>query len=432
MPVLEIDRKFTEVEKGTNLILAARKAGVTIPHYCYHPRLKVVAQCRLCLVKIEGIPRLQPACNTKVEKDMRVSTTDEEVLRTRKLILELLLRKHPLDCPVCPKAGECLLQDFVYAWGPEAVRRAKKPSREIIRLSDKLLLFRERCILCTRCARFLEEIGTGGISILFKSNKASVSIYPGHLLSSLYSGNLVDICPVGAIVDEATIFMPRRLEKTQTACPLCERVCKIYVYSWMDTIITIKSEDMICDEGRWGWKKLERKSKDFLEEGKTIEAKDFVKAVVKLLKDGGKKALLVTPFATCEETNLLREIANKLEAEISLIPPRTDEGDNILLRPVRAPKSNVDVKEEVLRKAKDGKFDVVLSYSMGTYFEAKGREIVIDLSPHGTFFMPASSPYEKTGTYVNFEGSPRTLRRCIRREIPDEIEIFSEVLRNLN
>ncbi|GBD03532.1 NADH-quinone oxidoreductase subunit G [bacterium HR19] len=421
MPILKIDGKEVEVEKGTNLVLAALKAGVYIPHYCYHPLLPVVAQCRMCLVKIEGTPKPTPACTVYVDKDMSVDTQNEQVKKLRNTVLELLLQHHPVDCPVCPRSGECDLQNFTYIWGPEqkrydGVRRLKGWSR----VSEKILLFKERCVLCTRCVRFLEKYSNSEIQVTRRAFASDLMIFPEKFAGSNYSGNIIDLCPVGALVDEVSNFMPRawRVKKALTRCALCERGCRIIVESWKGEIVRVKtfdnmldkaenhlyskvelvqpayeeiegieeigehsyeklySEDlMICDIGRWGWREFfyPRDTKIMVAENGEKKEIDWesCKKILKVFAEHEKKAIFITPFATNEEMRVFSELAEKSNSKISLLPPIIKQGDKILLKDTRAPnlkggeKIIGGVKQEVIDGAKNGEFSAVLFYGLG-------------------------------------------------------------------
>ena len=490
MPILEIDGKKAEVEKGTNLIIAAQKAGVSIPHYCYHPSLKVVAQCRMCMVKIEGLPRVVPACNITVDKDMKVySDTDPEVKRIRNLVLELLLVHHPTDCPVCPRCGECELQNFTYTWGPEDKRfDGERRIKGYTRVSDRILLYKERCVLCTRCVRFLRDFaGTGGISVTLRGQDSDLEIFPDKFVdNSNYTGNIIDFCPVGALVDEAMVYLPRawRMKRVKTYCPLCERGCEIYAESWEDRIVRIKAIDdtyncetnIICDVGRWQWyeKFLRDRVEDILEiddgvvkkidtvsHGKTPSMlmtvrkqfeeykyrKDipehFVKSVVSVLKGKNKIAFFVTPFATNQELEIISKLSYKLKSKVSIIPPEKGVSD-MLLRESRAPNlrgclNYFTIDEKVLKD----RYDTVLCYSMGVELDSIpncNNLILIDLRlewlsrNNGTskkiLFFPATTPYEKDGTYINFEGRERNLKPVVV-PLTTEKELLTLVFKNL-
>ena len=235
MPKLTIDGKEIEVPAGTNLIEAAKRLGIEVPHYCYHPALSIAGQCRLCMVDIEKTPRPTIACNTQAADGMVVHTETERVKETRRSMMEFHLINHPLDCPVCDQAGECWLQIYYMKHGLYDPRmtdeKVHKP--KAVPLGPHVMLDAERCILCSRCVRFCDEItGTGELGIFHRGDHSEIGLFPGHDLENKYSGNVVDICPVGALTDRDFRFQVRvwYLDTTKSVCPGCARGCNIDVH----------------------------------------------------------------------------------------------------------------------------------------------------------------------------------------------------------
>src|SRR3989442_4690922 len=235
MPRLTVNGQAIEVPAGTNLIEAARVAGVEVPHYCYHLGLSIAGQCRLCMVDIEKAPRPTIACNTVAADGMVVSTETDRVRETRKSIMEFHLINHPLDCPVCDQAGECGLQIYYMKHGLYDPRmtdeKVHKP--KAVPLGPHVILDAERCILCSRCVRFCDEItGTGELGIFERGDLSEIGLFPGKELDNKYSGNLVDICPVGALTDRDFRFQVRvwYLETAKSVCPGCARGCNVEVH----------------------------------------------------------------------------------------------------------------------------------------------------------------------------------------------------------
>ncbi|MDP9122479.1 MAG: 2Fe-2S iron-sulfur cluster-binding protein, partial [Acidobacteriota bacterium] len=216
MPKVTIDDRTVEVEAGTNLVEAAFKAGVQIPHYCYHPRLSIVGQCRMCLVKIEGMGKLQAGCSTQVVKDGMVVRTDlPEVKEAQQGMMEFLLINHPLDCPICDQAGECGLQDYSFKHGVAFSRfqfedKRTYPGRERIPLGANVMLNMNRCIQCTRCVRFTQEIAkTGEIGFFNRGARTEIGTFPGKQLDNPLATCVVDVCPVGALTSTRFRFAER-------------------------------------------------------------------------------------------------------------------------------------------------------------------------------------------------------------------------------
>src|SRR6059036_1599645 len=202
---LTIDGVPVEVPKGTLVIEAAKQAGVLVPHYCYHPGLAVAGVCRMCLVEVEKAPKLQIACATTVAEGMVVRTQSEQAKKARQSVLEFLLINHPLDCPICDQAGECELQDFVFQEGRAGTRYAEYAKRfnPVEDFGPDILYVANRCILCTRCVRFMEHAAEEEVlNVSERGDRAVIGIHPGKALDHPWSGNVVDLCPVGSLLSK--------------------------------------------------------------------------------------------------------------------------------------------------------------------------------------------------------------------------------------
>jgi len=261
---LTINGKNMEVPAGTTVFNAAAQHGIEIPHYCYHPDLSVAGVCRMCMVDIEKNPRLQISCNTQVAEGMVVRTDTEKVKDTVKNVLELHLINHPLDCPICDKAGECKLQDFYADYGLYESRmdyeKVHKPKVQDI---GTIVLDSERCILCSRCVRFTAEVTkTNELGIFNRGDRSVLGTVDNAPLKNDYTGNLADICPVGALTAKDFRFKQRVwfLDKTKTVCGLCAHGCNTVVSKNPDTQKLYRVEprrnpevnkSWICDRGRW-------------------------------------------------------------------------------------------------------------------------------------------------------------------------------------
>jgi NADH-quinone oxidoreductase subunit G len=233
---LTIDGRQVTVEKGKTVLQAAIEAGISVPYYCYHPGLGIDGSCRVCVVKIEKMPKLQTSCSTTCTDGMVVSTRDPETVQARAGVLEFLLVNHPLDCPVCDKGGECPLQDFSYTFGP-AESRMDFPRRVFdgegvkadVDFGPTLMLNRNRCILCTRCVRFMREIDSDAqINIVDRGYGSEIATFQEEGVHSLLSGNLMDVCPVGAITTRDYRFKSRPWDNpnvVDTMCTLCSKGC---------------------------------------------------------------------------------------------------------------------------------------------------------------------------------------------------------------
>lgn len=246
--------------KGELVIAAAERAGVYIPRFCYHPRMSSVGMCRQCMVEVDTGrgPMLQPSCMITVAPDMKVETDSPVAKRAQEGILELLLANHPLDCPVCDKGGECPLQDQAYTHGPGESRyvEAKRNYEKPIPISDHVLLDRERCILCDRCTRFADEVaGDKLIHFIHRGNLTQVNTFPDEPFASYYSGNVVQICPVGALTAKPYRFKARPwdLEQVESTCTTCSVGCRISVHSSRDQVLRHQGVDTGTDSVNWGW-----------------------------------------------------------------------------------------------------------------------------------------------------------------------------------
>ncbi len=228
-----IDGKPVEVDKGTVIIEAARQAGITVPHYCYDPDLTIVASCRLCLVEIEKVPKLVPSCSTPVNEGQIIFTNSQKVLDARKMQMEFLLVQHPLDCPICDQGGECKLQEYSMNHGTDDTRfrfqRRTFPKPDIGPFVD---IERNRCILCSRCVRFMDEVaGDAELTIVDRGNHAYISTFMDQPLKNEFAGNTIDICPVGALTSKVTRFRGRvwELKNTPSISSLCSCGCNIHL-----------------------------------------------------------------------------------------------------------------------------------------------------------------------------------------------------------
>ena len=255
---LTINGKTVTAKKGDLVIAAADEANEFIPRFCYHPRMTPVGMCRQCLVEVEGPrgPMMVVSCMTPVAEGQVVRTATEGVKKAQEGVLELLLANHPLDCPVCDKGGECPLQDQAFSHGPGESRyvEEKRHYEKPIPISDNVFLDRERCILCDRCTRFADEVaGDALISFTSRGNNTQVNTFPDEPFSSYFSGNTVQICPVGALTAKPYRFKARPwdLDQVESTCTTCSVGCRIVVQSSRDELVRYQGVDI--DPVNWGW-----------------------------------------------------------------------------------------------------------------------------------------------------------------------------------
>src|SRR5512134_3711836 len=300
---LTIDGRPVTVAKGRTVLQAAIEAGISVPYYCYHPGISIDGSCRVCVVKIEKMPKLQTSCSTVCTDGMVVFTREPGVV-------EFLLINHPLDCPVCDKGGECPLQDFSYTFGP-AESRMDFPRRVFdgegvkadVDFGPTLMLNRQRCILCTRCVRFMKEIDTDAqINIVDRGYGSEIATFEEEGVHSILSGNLMDVCPVGAITTRDYRFKSRPWDNpgvVDTVCTLCSKGCNTTAWikakpEWAKGAKLIRmtprfNPDVngywMCDIGRFGFHWVEgdkRVSQPFVRGASGFEPAAWHDALVKL------------------------------------------------------------------------------------------------------------------------------------------------------
>ncbi len=299
MITLTVDDREVQVQPGTLIIDAAKAVGIEIPVFCYHPRMDPAAACRMCLVRVEKMPKLMPACATPVSEGMVVHTDTDEVQKAHAGVLEFLLANHPLDCPICDKGGECELQDNSIAYGPRATRFAdsKRHLDKARALGPIVELDQERCIQCTRCIRFMDEVaGDPVLTVHDRGGHAVIDTAENRTFDSIFSGNTIEICPVGALTSRPFRFKARPwdLDEVDSVCPHCPVGCNIKLsvrHGEVKRILSRDSEEIdwgwICDRGRFGY--------GFLKHGERLEQP--------MLRKDGKLA----PVSWDEAVSVLRE-----------------------------------------------------------------------------------------------------------------------------
>ncbi|WCL49399.1 2Fe-2S iron-sulfur cluster-binding protein [Leptospira sp. GIMC2001] len=262
MVKIKIDSVEYEVDEKKNLIDAAKDAGVEIPFFCYHPALTVVGMCRMCLIEIEGVPRLQAACNTPVKEGLSIITKSDRVKEGRAGTMEFLLANHPLDCPVCDKAGECQLQDNAFGSGKGVSRfeftKRNVPQEEI---GTNLIINHNRCIVCYRCVRFEEEkVGESNLGLFERGYHSIIGLAKEEPINHNYQGALADICPVGALLNHETLFKSRVwwYKNYESVCHGCSTGCNVKanvrdnkMYRYMVQERPEKDMYFLCDKGRF-------------------------------------------------------------------------------------------------------------------------------------------------------------------------------------
>ncbi|HVA40855.1 MAG TPA: 2Fe-2S iron-sulfur cluster-binding protein [Candidatus Binataceae bacterium] len=458
-----VDNRVIEAPEGATLLQVMLDAEMDIPHYCYHPKLSIDGSCRLCQVKIEGMPKLQISCNTQVRDGMVVSTLDPEVQSTRRGVLELLLLNHPLDCPICDKAGECWLQNFAMRFGRGEARtvepRRKRGKR--LDIGERILLDQERCILCRRCVRFCREISkTGELAVFNNGDHSLLDIYDRRLDND-YSMCVADVCPVGALETKDFHHKMRVwfLEETASVCPSCSNGCNIMVSSARGEVwrLTPRRNDEVndtwmCDGGRLNYKFIDDPERLLLpqvagdagltESGWQSALERAAAALAEFIKRNGAKALgaVVSPHLTNEENYRFGELLGALGAGRVAMAVRRGPHDDFLIKAEKAPnargvrelglvKGADDGLEELLQACEAGEIkalyicgndllDAVAPERLEAILAKIELLIVQDLTLRPQFgraaiVLPTTTFAEKDGTFTNHAGRVQRLQRSL-------------------
>jgi NADH-quinone oxidoreductase subunit G len=460
MPRLTIDGRSIDCPDGSTVIQAAEKLGIFVPRYCYHPGLSIAGNCRICLVDIERNPKLQIACNTPVSDGMVVHTASAKAEEGRRAVLEFLLANHPLDCPVCDQSGECDLQNFYMNFGlyDPKFREQKVKKKKAVAVGPHVMLDQERCILCSRCVRFTDEISkTSEFGIFNRGDRAELGLYPGQTLDNPYSGNVIDICPVGALTEHDFRFKARvwYLSSAPAVCAGCAQGCNIDVHYVLDRphlndgarILRLKprfnehvNKWWMCDEGRFGFHWIDR---DRLKEVRHDDARSTWDAALLAIAGelhaiaqegrGERVGIVLSPQLTNEDLFLAREIfqigIGARVTTISPVPPGFS--DDFLIKADKNPNttgasllgvsgSAAPDLSTLVADAIAGRLDVLWIFGHDLV-ALLGRAAAEDLSRRlkllvfsGTnesptaalshWVLPTAAYLEKDGTFVNWEG----------------------------
>lgn len=450
-----------KVKEGTTVLKAAEKAGIHIPHICFHDAFPPEGSCRMCLVEIEGHPCLELACSTQIKEGMKIYTETEDVIQARKGVLEFLLAEHPMDCPICDKAGECTLQDYYEEYGlfESDFQEEKERKDKKVDIGKGLILDRERCVLCTRCVRFLRDITkTEELGVFERGIHSEIGIFDDRYIDNNYAGNLVELCPVGAITDKDFRFNTRSwfLKKGASICPLCSRGCQIFidyhpgfarfevpkrVYRITSRVISRNEGQKgkgywICDIGRYGYSYMDKdRVEKFILKQKNLPA-DREK-VLTLLGEKIKKlvyknklqrmGVILDTWLTNEELYLIKKlfIQDLKLKKVFFTEPVSGEKDDLLLTADRTPntKGAREIGFELNHGEKEKLFEgtelLIVFWSSPFGIEMltesfpglDGIDIKILFTPfkskwHDIFdlVIPTALPAEKGGSFTNIDG----------------------------
>lgn len=452
-----VNGKEIEVPEGTSLIEAFKMAEQDIAHYCWHPGLSIAGVCRLCMVEIEGQPRLGIACNTQVTEGMVANNNSEKVKEAVKWGLDFHLINHPLDCPICDQAGECGLQEQYMKFGqydPEmAEKKVKK--RKVVDLGPKIVLDTERCILCSRCVRFTEEVSkTNELGIFNRGDRSEIGTHEDKPLDNPYSVNTVDICPVGALTSKDFRFKQRvwYLDNETSVCPGCSTGCSVKVYHNEKGYFRIQPEEnqevnsyWMCDKGRETYKHVNRSERLLQASLKTAAGQKQMApgAAAKYIATELKKfsadeiAVVVTGQNTCEEyekglASLSKDLGIKNIYHWINHPDSFEDFDGLLIRGDKNPNTKGLIQSlqsnslqatwtDLEKNLESGKTKAILVFGpelLNTFddisekvelFSKAEYSVCFTANPHPSYekftaLVPMKSWVEKDGSFINHAG----------------------------
>lgn len=459
MPKLTINGNQYDFNPGETIIEVAHRNGIDIPHYCWHPKLSVSGNCRMCLVEVEKLPKLVIACSTQAADGMVVHTKSEKVIKAREHVMEFLLINHPLDCPICDKVGECILQEYAYQHGSGYSRfieeKNHKPKR--VKLGPYVMFDAERCISCSRCIRFSKEIAKADqLTFVQRGDRVTIETFPGKQFDNPYSLNVVDICPVGALTNIDFRFKARvwEMSATKSICPGCARGCNIDIWVRNNEILRLTprlnenvNDYWMCDHGRINCFKFvnaqDRINGPFVKKEENLvsvgwdEALNYAISSIKRIKPN-ELMVIASPFATIEDNYLLLKFTKQVLNTSNIyylkhIKP--GDQDDILIREDKTPNStglkllgiknitpDLLLEQLVQRKIKNLLIMEEDLASISEEFEKALRNldllIVLATNQNKTtqiadVVFPAATYAEKNGVFVNFQGFVQRIRPAV-------------------
>ncbi len=485
MPRLTIDGREVNVRDSATVIQAAEELGIFVPRYCYHPGLSIAGNCRICLVEVEKFPKLQIACNMPVSEGMVVHTKSAKAEDGRRAVLEFLLANHPLDCPVCDQSGECDLQNFYMNFGlyDPRFREHKVKKKKAVKLGPHVMLDQERCILCSRCVRFTDEITkTGEFGIFNRGDRAELGLYPGEVLDNAYSANVVDICPVGALTESDSRFKARvwYLSSAPSVCNGCSQGCNMDLHFVLDRphlndgarVVRVKPRHnphvnrwWLCDEGRYGFGWLDRARLRKVRGPSAAAAEatwEQALAAVSAALERSRVGVIASAQLTNEELFLIREIFQRgLSGDVSAaVPEQPGSCDDFLIKADKNPNTLGAVllglagpdalpAERIVDDALAGRLDVlwVFGHDLAKLFgEDKVRRLPESVplfvysgtnenatTPLAHWVLPSAAYVEKDGTFVNCHGRVQRIGRAFPplADSREDWRVLSDVARRL-
>jgi NADH-quinone oxidoreductase subunit G len=457
MAKVTIDGKEVEVQDGMNVIEAAKAADIHVPHFCYHPSLSIVGQCRMCLVELEGVPKLQAGCATPVKDGMKIHVWNEKVDKARKGQMEFLLINHPLDCPICDKAGECPLQDYSFNYGSVSSRygefKRTYPGMDRTPIGPHVVQNMNRCIHCTRCIRFCAEItNTNELAFFKRGASTQVGVYAGVPLDNWMSACVTDVCPTGALTTREFRFESRvwNLDSTDSVCNGCDVGCNIFighrtgqVFRYRPRVNPDVNDHWLCDYGRFSYERYEtdrvvvpkvRNEDDSLGISTWSEALDSISDA---LSDANNVAIIASANMTNEEAAAAQQLAARIGAKVSVMvdpigPIKMKSRTEWLIGTQGAPNfrgvSRIvgDASPEELMTSGAGGVDVL--YICDAMFSERAADPAVianlrkakflivhswdathPLTEIADVVLPSTIHAEKEGTFVNLQGSEQQI-----------------------
>ena len=354
---LTIEGRAISVPDGTSILEAAKFAGVLVPHYCYHPGLPVAGVCRMCLVEVEKAPKLAPSCATTVAEGQVVHVHSEKALEARKGVLEMLLINHPLDCPICDQAGECELQDYTYQEG-RAEGRYRDPKRfnPVEDFGGDVMYVANRCILCTRCVRFMDDVAHDPVlSVVERGDRALIGKFEGEDLTHAWAGNVIDLCPVGALLSKDSLNKARawEMDRSASVCPNCSQGCNMIVETRDNQVVRLRprpNDDVnkffMCDHGRLNYRwmnRADRVESPLVRQNGVLATADWEVALrsAATMLSGKRAFVLASPNLSNEALFLLGKLVTKTGGAGAFRVNQGQEAplpgvDDLALRPDRA------------------------------------------------------------------------------------------------
>ena len=461
MPKIKINGRELEVAEGITILEAALSNGIYIPHFCYHPHLAISGNCRMCLVDVKpGPPKLSISCATTVAEGMEIETENEKVRAARAAVMEFILKNHPLDCPICDQAGECVLHEYYMKYDLKPSRllspedKVKKQKRR--RLGKHVVLDSERCILCTRCIRFVRNVsGDESLAMVKRSDKMEITTFPGKTVDNPYSLCLTDVCPVGAWTSADFRFKQRVwfLQPSASICPHCSRGCNIWIDHRSEEAFRIRprvnvqvNEAWACDEGRLNYHLIndDRLTVPRVNNGsgqKEASWKEALKAAGELMAEAGENlSVIVSASLSLEEGKALLSLQEILGAKLMLNTGTPGWEDNLLRQSDR----NANTKglaglgiAEPLDTGIDESAVVVLFETLGSAPLPEGLPApAVVISPSVTpavkaakVALPAASYAETAGTVVNSMGLSQSYAPALKPK--DQALSHSEIIGKL-